>query len=69
MVVLYAAAKLCEVGDDAIDGALGGLVSGHTIKHLIAALAAWRGLSMVLKREPLPETAPTAPLPVPGAAA
>jgi hypothetical protein len=62
MVALYAAAKLCEVGDHAIDGALGNLVSGHTIKHLLASLAAWRGVVMVLKREPMGETA-TAPLP------
>jgi hypothetical protein len=64
MVLLYAAAKLCEVGDDAIDGALGSVVSGHTIKHLLASLAAWRGVVMVLKREPLEATSP---LPLPAA--
>jgi hypothetical protein len=58
MVLLYAAAKACEVGDVQIDHALGGLVSGHTIKHLLAALAAWRGLVMVLRREPLEEVQP-----------
>ena len=68
MVLLYAAAKLCEVGDDQIDAALGNLVSGHTIKHLIAAAAAWRGLVMVLKREPLEATS-RPPLPVAPAAA
>jgi hypothetical protein len=33
---LYALSKLAEVGDSAIDS-LGGIVSGHTLKHLIAA--------------------------------
>ena len=33
----YALAKLAEVGDSAIYERLGGLVSGHTLKHLIAA--------------------------------
>jgi len=36
---VYALAKLAEVGDGAIDERLGGLVSGHTLKHLIAAAA------------------------------
>ncbi|PWF54800.1 hypothetical protein C7C56_005085 [Massilia glaciei] len=35
---LYVLAKLCEMADHAILAALG-LISGHTIKHLLAALA------------------------------
>jgi hypothetical protein len=38
-VALYAAAKLAELGDHAVF-ALGGLVSGHTLKHLMSAVAA-----------------------------
>lgn len=38
-IALYAAAKLAEVGDQALF-ALGGLVSGHTLKHLMSAGAA-----------------------------
>jgi hypothetical protein len=38
-VIIYAAGKLAEISDGAILG-LGGLVSGHTLKHLLAALAA-----------------------------
>lgn len=38
-VVVYAAGKLAEVSDGAVL-AVGGLVSGHTLKHLLAALAA-----------------------------
>ena len=38
-IACYVAAKLAELGDHAIY-ALNGLISGHTIKHLLAALAA-----------------------------
>jgi hypothetical protein len=38
-IALYAAAKLAELGDHAVF-ALGGLVSGHTLKHLMSAVAA-----------------------------
>jgi hypothetical protein len=40
-IVVYAAGKLAEVSDGALL-ALGGVVSGHTLKHLLAALAAAR---------------------------
>jgi hypothetical protein len=35
----YVAAKLCETWDRPIYAALDGVVSGHTLKHLVAALA------------------------------
>ena len=38
-IVLYVLAKLCEVADQSMFAALG-LVSGHTMKHLLATLAA-----------------------------
>lgn len=38
-VAIYAGSKLFEVGDGVIFAA-GGLVSGHTVKHLLAAVAA-----------------------------
>jgi hypothetical protein len=38
-IVLYAVGKLAELADREIL-ALGGLVSGHTLKHLLAAAAA-----------------------------
>lgn len=38
-IALYAAAKLAEIGDHALY-ALGGFVSGHTLKHLMSAAAA-----------------------------
>lgn len=42
MVILaYAVAKLLELNDDAIYRLTGQLASGHTLKHVVAALAAW----------------------------
>lgn len=38
---LYAGALLCQHFDHAIFGALGHLLSGHSLKHLFAAGAAW----------------------------
>src|SRR5262249_26029043 len=38
-VAIYACAKLFEVGDRVIFAA-GGMVSGHTLKHVLAAVAA-----------------------------
>ena len=38
-VAIYAGSKLFEVGD-AVVLAAGGIVSGHTIKHVLAAIAA-----------------------------
>jgi hypothetical protein len=39
-VALYGVALLCERLDVPIDDALGGWISGHTLKHLLAAAAA-----------------------------
>ncbi|MEZ5701849.1 MAG: hypothetical protein R3E42_07640 [Burkholderiaceae bacterium] len=41
VLALYAMAKLFETGDAHVFRALNGLVSGHTLKHLAAAAAAW----------------------------
>ena len=41
LLLLYALAKVFELGDAAVFHATGDLLSGHSIKHLIAALAAW----------------------------
>ncbi len=41
----YALAKLLEAGDAAVFAATGHLVSGHGLKHLAAAMAAWPVLS------------------------
>lgn len=53
VVGLYVLAKLAELGDDAVFAATHGLVSGHTIKHLLAALTAWP-VVRALQRTPAP---------------
>lgn len=53
-LALYGFAKLAEAGDREIYD-LGQVVSGHTIKHLLAALAIYWILRMLTKRRPLPE--------------
>ena len=49
---LYVLAKLAELLDAPIY-ALGHVLSGHTLKHLFAALAIWWVLQMLLLRQPL----------------
>lgn len=41
VIALYTLAKLLELGDHAVFAWTGGLVSGHSLKHGVAALAAW----------------------------
>ncbi|MBW0171608.1 MAG: hypothetical protein ACT6SF_10045 [Hydrogenophaga sp.] len=41
LVGIYALAKLFELGDEAVFHLTSGTVSGHSLKHLVAALAAW----------------------------
>ncbi|HEX2584308.1 MAG TPA: hypothetical protein VHL14_04190, partial [Steroidobacteraceae bacterium] len=50
MLLLYIAAKLAETFDAQIFAALGGTISGHSLKHLLAATACYCMLTMV-KRE------------------
>ena len=48
MVVWYALAKIFEHFDGEIFALLGGTVSGHTLKHLFAAMATYMVLAMLL---------------------
>lgn len=41
IIAIYAVAKLCELADHVIFEATGEWISGHSLKHLVAALAAW----------------------------
>jgi hypothetical protein len=50
----YAVAKVCESPLDGPVFALGGLVSGHTLKHLTAATGAYWIWRMLMKRRPEP---------------
>ncbi len=47
VISFYAVAKLFELGDAAIYEATAHWVSGHSLKHLAAALAAWPALQML----------------------
>ncbi len=51
-VGFYVLAKILEATDKQIY-ALGKIVSGHTLKHLAAAAAAWWILRMLVRREPV----------------
>jgi hypothetical protein len=51
-VALYAAAFVSERLDRMIDAWLGGIVSGHTLKHLFAAAAIYVLYRMLMQRRP-----------------
>jgi hypothetical protein len=51
VLVIYGAAKIFEVLDGPIF-AMGGVVSGHTLKHLMAALACWWLIRGTMARRP-----------------
>jgi hypothetical protein len=40
LIAIYGVAKCLELGDEAVFHATGGLVSGHSLKHIVASLAA-----------------------------
>ncbi|MBL0011571.1 MAG: alkaline phytoceramidase [Nitrosomonas sp.] len=50
VIVLYAIAKLAEILDWSIFAGMNGWISGHTLKHLIAAYAAYRIVQILRKR-------------------
>ncbi|BBO09506.1 hypothetical protein [Bradyrhizobium sp. TM102] len=50
VIFFYVLAKLFELGDALIFEATGHVVSGHTLKHLAAALAAWPVISTLRNR-------------------
>lgn len=47
VIFFYGVAKVFELGDHAVFDATGDVVSGHTLKHLVAACAAWPVLQAV----------------------
>jgi hypothetical protein len=57
----YAAAKVCELGDQKIYDLLGGFVSGHTVKHLLSAVGAFWVVRMLYLRRPAPVAIAAAP--------
>ena len=49
VILWYAAAKVCETFDREIFALLGGTVSGHSLKHLLAGIAVYWVLNMVAR--------------------
>ncbi len=58
LIALYVLAKLLELGDEAVFDATGRSVSGHSLKHLLAAGAAWPVLSGLNRISPMRQPAP-----------
>lgn len=56
LIAWYALAKALELGDAGVFHATGEGVSGHSLKHLAAALAAWPVIAAV-RRQPLRQNA------------
>ncbi len=50
---LYVLAKLVELFDQVVFASLGGLVSGHSLKHLLSGIACYCVLLMLQTRKPL----------------
>jgi hypothetical protein len=61
LIALYALAKALELGDAAVFQATGEAISGHSLKHLVAALAAWPVIHAV--RQNAATTAPAKKVP------
>ena len=54
----YIVAKILEIEDRQVFALTGRTISGHTLKHLAAAMAGYWMLRMLQKREPLPVAQP-----------
>lgn len=52
-LLAYVAAKLAEINDQQIFAALG-VISGHTLKHLLATVAAWILVARLVQRTKVP---------------
>ncbi len=52
VIGLYIVALLLDLGDRAVFALTGGLVGGHALKHVVAALAAWRVARHLRRRRP-----------------
>lgn len=50
VVIFYAAAKLFEVGDHQVFEWTGGMISGHSLKHIVAAFAAWPVIAAIYRQ-------------------
>lgn len=51
VLAAYGAAKLAEYGDKAVFAVTGGVISGHSVKHLLAAAGVWLFLIGLRRRK------------------
>jgi hypothetical protein len=58
VIALYAAAKVLEMGDHWVFDVTQGVVSGHSLKHVVAALAAWPVISAMAQNSKQTATQP-----------
>lgn len=61
LIAVYVLAKLFELGDEVVYQATGQAVSGHSLKHVVAAVAAWPMLD-ALRQNPRAKGGTAAPL-------
>lgn len=54
VILIYALAKLLEQGDHQVYELLGHAISGHSLKHLLAGLAAWPVYAAILAQQHRP---------------
>jgi hypothetical protein len=52
IVAVYAAAKALEVADHPVFDWTNQLISGHSLKHIVASLAAWPVIAMICRPSP-----------------
>lgn len=50
VIMIYAAAKLFEMADQAVYSATSQLISGHSLKHVVASCAAWPVVAALMTR-------------------
>ena len=50
VIMIYAAAKLFEMADEAVYAATSQLISGHSLKHVVASCAAWPVVAALMIR-------------------
>ena len=54
VVIFYAAAKLFELGDHQVFEWTGEMISGHSLKHIVAAFAAWPVIAAIYRQRVRP---------------
>jgi hypothetical protein len=51
VILIYAAAKVLELADHAVYDLSAHLISGHSLKHIVASFAAWPVMAALLAKQ------------------